>query len=130
MELFTKLTQKQAITNIASKLFESIVQTHIIHLQNPNKTLASHLCLGDYYSSAEGFVDDLVEKSFIKIGHVTGYKAIMIKDNLNPLEYLNDVLQTVEKNRIFVTESYINQIIDNIIDLLASSIYKLTTQPS
>jgi len=129
-KLFTTPSQKVAITNIASRLFESIIQTHVIHLQNPGKTFAQHAAMSDFYSGMEGFVDDLVEKSFIKVGTITGYKTIMIGDNIEPVKYLQGLLTFIETQRKAVTEPYLNQIIDNIIDLIASTLYKLITQPS
>jgi len=115
---------KTAIQEISQILFETEIQTHIIHLQAANKSYAEHKALGDFYESLGDLNDDLVEKSFAKIGMVQ-YKNIEIKNNLQPLPYIKSNMVKIEELRNSVKEGYIQQMVDNILETFAHTIYKL-----
>jgi len=111
---------------IANKLFESQIVVHIMHLQAKTKSYAEHKALEEYYTQIDSLVDDLVEKSYVEYGIIQNYKinidSSQFKDSCY---YLKQVYDTVMTNRERVATGYIQQIIDNILDLTAGVIYKL-----
>ena len=70
--------------------------------------------------------DDLVEKSYPKVGLLTAYKDIKVSNNINALPYVENLFAELEKYRTFVQTGYIQQMIDNILEKVAHTIYKLT----
>jgi len=126
MELNLKPSEKIAVQNISQYLFEAQVQMHIVHLQAFNKSLELHLSLKALYTSLGDLNDDLAEKSFPKTGLLLDYKSITIKNNFWPLPYITELLDKVEKQRESVKTPYIQQIVDNVIEAIAHSIYKIT----
>lgn len=116
---------KSAVQNISQCLFEMEIQMHIIHLQAVYKSLETHLALGDFYSALGDLNDNLVEKSYPKTGIIDGYKAMPIKNNFNPLSMIKEEMAKIEKERERIKEGYIQQIVDNVLEVFAKTIYKL-----
>lgn len=114
------------ILTIANKLLESRTVAHIIHLQAKNKSYAEHIALGEYYETIGELIDDLVEKSFSEYGIITGYNICVDQSKLtDPISYILDVRSCVIEARNSVTSPYIQQMIDNIIEQLSHTHYKL-----
>ena len=134
MELFpkskdvsrTSSSSKQAIQSISQCLFEVEIQTHIIHLQARDKSYAMHMALGDFYEALGDLNDDLVEKSFVKVGLMNGYSNMSIGNNIEPIAYISGEMAKIESMRKQITEGYIQQMVDNILETFAHCIYKLT----
>lgn len=118
-------SEKQAIQNISQALFNAEIQLHITHLQAVHKSFEIHNALGAYYEQLGEFNDDLVEKSYCKVGMLDSYGNMPMVNNLEPLPYIKSLMATIERNRGFVSYGYIQQIIDNILDATAHVIYKL-----
>lgn len=121
-----KPTEKQAIQSISQCLFEAEVQLHILHLQAIAKSFEIHTAIGDLYDVLVDLNDDLVEKSYPKVGLLTAYKDIKVSNNINALPYVENLFAELEKYRTFVQTGYIQQMIDNILEKVAHTIYKLT----
>jgi hypothetical protein len=116
--------QKDSIKEIVQLLIEAEVNLHILHLQSKNKSGWEHTALGDLYEALPDMLDDLVEKSYVKIGTITNYKSITIKEE-NPLSYVKSLMTSIETSRMGITTGYIQQMIDNILEKIAHTIYKL-----
>lgn len=123
---FNKLTEKQAVQNISQLLFEAEIQLHITHLQAVKRSFEIHKAIGDLYESLGDLNDDLVEKSFAKTGLLISYKDISIKNNMDPLPYIQLTMNKIEANRTYITSGYIQQMVDNVLESFAHTIYKLT----
>jgi hypothetical protein len=112
-------------TNLISNVLFSKVQVHIYHLQT--KSYAKHIALGDYYSSVNDLFDTLVETYQGKYGIITNYQDIKLS-NLDPTEYLLSLRSIVESNRYVEfksTDTHLQNIIDEIVALIDSTLYKL-----
>ena len=97
---------------------------HLTHLAQPDKTLATHLALNDAYDGILDFIDDLVEK----YQGIYGIVPIIIpetKASTNPLDLVMEKYKWIQEYRGIFTESWIQNIIDQIADLLAKTLYKL-----
>lgn len=118
-------SQKSAILYIAQCLFKSEVQGHIIHLQAVGKSYATHMALGEFYLSLPELRDELVEKYQGKYGILTGYANIEVKDNLEPIPFVQGELKNIEMYRKSITDGYLQQLTDNIIEQFSQTLYKL-----
>jgi hypothetical protein len=116
---------KEAVQAISQCLFEMEIQIHITHLQAIHKKFVIHNALGDFYSALADLNDDLVEKSYCKTGILDAYTNIEIVNNLEPLEYIKEEMEVITQHRSNISEGYIQQIVDNILETFAHVIYKL-----
>lgn len=112
-----------------SKLLHSKTQTHIFHLSvKGSGSYATHKALQNYYEAIDGVVDGLVESYQGKYGLITDYTTSDLKsytsvnDVINYFEDLNDM---VESNRSCCDDSFIQNQIDTVQELIFSTVYKL-----
>lgn len=117
--------EKAAIQNISQLLYNAEVQCHIIHTEAVHKSFEIHNAIGSFYEALGGLNDDLVEKSFAKVGMIDKYTDIRIKNNIEPLPYVQALFAAIEKQRESIKTGYIQQMVDNILETIAHCIYKL-----
>lgn len=111
---------------IISVLFHSTTQVHVFHLQT--ESYAEHKALQGYYENIDGLIDGLVESYQGKNGIITRYTTIKVDDYVNNDEvksYLEKVNSIIEKNRTSISESYIQNQLDGVQELIFSTLYKL-----
>lgn len=115
-----------SFVDIVSGILHSRTQIHIYHLQT--KSFAVHKALNDYYDAVVDLFDGLVESYQGKHGIVEDYKCDGY-DNYtsvnSAIEYLQKLDKTIEGSRKSVKESYIQNQIDTVQELIYSTIYKL-----
>lgn len=115
-----------SFVDIVSGILHSRTQIHIYHLQT--KSFAVHKALNDYYDGVVDLFDGLVESYQGKHGIVEDYKCDGY-DNYtsvnSAIEYLQKLDNTIEGSRKSVKESYIQNQIDTVQELIYSTIYKL-----
>jgi hypothetical protein len=117
MENFAKLI---------SFLFHSRTQAHVFHLQTTS--FAEHKALNDYYDEIIELVDGLVESYQGKYGIIRGYSAFGYNDYTDKnqtITYLDGICKTVETLRVNMPDSYLQNQVDTIIELIQSTLYKL-----
>lgn len=113
-----------SFVKLASVLFHSQVQSHIMHLQTDS--YARHMALGSYYDGIVDLIDRLIETGQgRKMSVFTGYTFAPLQDNLEPLSYFTSLLHQVEALRLELGYPFAEQICDDIIELISSTIYKL-----
>ena len=112
---------------LISFLLHSRTQTHIFHLQTDS--FAAHMALNAYYDGIIPLVDGLVESYQGKNGIVAGYSNFNLLEYTNCEEviaYLQGLTNTIEKLRQGIPQdSYIQNQIDTIVELVESTAYKL-----
>ena len=109
-----------------SKLFHSRNQVHVFHLQT--KSFAEHKALNDYYDDIVDIIDGLVESYQGKYDILTSYESYKIlnyESNEQLLKYFKELENNIEENRKSNKDSYIQNQIDNAVELINSTIYKL-----
>ena len=114
------------IQEMVSILLHSQTQVHIFHLQT--KSYSEHKALQNYYEGIDGLVDGVIESYQGKYDVLTGYKSIKTeeyKSNEQTIKYFKALDAIIEKNRKSVKESYIQNQIDTIQELIYSTLYKL-----
>ena len=114
---------------LISILLHSRTQTHIFHWQtNSVGSNAEHAALKGYYDGIVDLTDKLVESYQGKYDIVSGYKSYEIVNResvQSSIQFLNAVADKVNELRGGIEESYIQNQIDTIQELLYSTLYKL-----
>jgi hypothetical protein len=122
-------TETGNINGLVSKLLHSRIQVHIFHWQTKSQTsFAEHTALGGFYEGIGDLTDGLVESYQGKHDIITGYDTIKLVDYKNVeqlISYFKALDISIEKERKNVKESYIQNQIDTIQELLYSTLYKL-----
>jgi hypothetical protein len=111
---------------IAEKIFHSRNQIHIFHLQT--KSYSEHIALNGFYDGIIGLFDGLVESYQGKHGIITNYQCDGFEDYSSGeqvIQYLEDLEDSIESLRKSVKESYIQNQIDTVEELINSTLYKL-----
>jgi hypothetical protein len=114
---------------MASALFCSQVQVHIYHLQTVGaSSFAAHKALKRYYTGIQDLLDGLIESYQGKYSIVTGYKSMEYKDFTSVedlVTYFTELEGLIEMNRSSIKESYLQNQVDTIVELINSTLYKL-----
>jgi hypothetical protein len=117
------------LKEIVSQLLHSRNQTHVFHLQTDSQSsFAEHSALGGYYDGIGDLIDGLVESYQGKHGIIKGYSSDKIEDYDNVkqvISYLEKIDSVIEKSRKSIKESYIQNQIDTVQELIYSTLYKL-----
>lgn len=104
-------------------MFHARTIAHLNHLKT--KSFAKHKALADFYEAVVDPVDAIVESYQGKYGLITDYPTDyeLASDPLGDLEMR---LKWIEANRKAICDdSYIQNQIDGVVELLCSTIYKL-----
>jgi hypothetical protein len=121
-----KITMNE-FAKLISYLFHSRTQAHIFHLQTDS--FAAHSALNGYYDAIIGLTDGLVESYQGKYGILTNYSNFSIleyKSCEEVIMYFQGLDMTIEKLRKSIPQdSYIQNQVDTIVELVSSTIYKL-----
>lgn len=117
------------IVDMISTLLHSRSQTHVFHWQTKSQSsFAEHKALQKYYEGLDGLVDGIVESYQGKNDLLTGYKTIKMVDYKSTeqlITYFKGLDDNIEKNRKSVKESFIQNQIDTVQELIYSTLYKL-----
>jgi uncharacterized protein (UPF0276 family) len=99
---------------------------HIFHLQT--KSYSEHKALQGYYEGIDALVDGLIESYQGKYDVITQYNSVKNEDyksNEQVIKYFKALDTMIEKNRKSVKESFIQNQIDTVQELINSTVYKL-----
>jgi hypothetical protein len=119
-------TKNSDYVEMISLLLHSRNQIHVLHLQT--KSYAEHKALDDYYSGIVDLIDGLVESYQGKYEILKGYKSYDIeeyKGTDSTIKYLKDLCDKVMKLKKCCEDSYIQNQIDEVCELINSTLYKL-----
>ena len=121
-----EMLETNEFVQIISKLRFSVEQTQVYHWQS--KSYAEHIALNEYYDGVPDIIDGIVESYQGKYGIQTGYKMFDIMDYSTPEEVINflkKLAEDIDVLRQTIKESYIQNQIDNAVELIETTIYKL-----
>ena len=117
------------VVDMIATLLQSRSQAHIFHWQTKSQSsFAEHMALGTYYDEIVELIDGIVESYQGKYEIITGYKTVEMVDYKSTeqlISYFRDLDNNIEKNRKGIKESYIQNQIDGIQELIFSTLYKL-----
>lgn len=115
------------VGQFVSTLFASRTQAHIFHLQTDS--FAAHKALNEYYDEIVDLVDSFVEGYQGKYGIVGGYSNVSLQEYQNSegiITYFTLLESYVTKTRqVVCQDSFLQNVIDEIIALINSTLYKL-----
>jgi hypothetical protein len=112
--------------DLIGHLFLARDVTHSVHLNT--RSYAKHKALGKFYENIIGLADDLAEAYQGRHGLIGPITLHSAKKTNNVIEFLEDSLKDVEDMRYKVCDkddTAIQNIIDGIVDLYLSTLYKL-----
>ena len=116
---------------LISTLMASRDQAHIFHWQTTGiGSFAAHMALNAYYDEIPGLTDALVESYQGKHGIVKGYTPAEKFDEFDKstvIKYFKGLAMYVERayDKLDAKDTYILNQIDNVKELVYSTIYKL-----
>lgn len=129
-ELFDSGTTKvssNSITSVAkicALLFKAQLESHISHILQKDKMLSTHKALEEFYTSIDGEVDTLMETS-MGLYPITGLNVPQATQIQNPIVYFEGLYKEVESLRKGVKETFLQNQIDTIQQLVAHTLYRL-----
>lgn len=104
-------------------LFEVEVNAHIAHLQT--ESYAQHMALNELYTGIVDLRDRFAEVYQGCYGIISGYPQISIVEGGDMVTYLKSKTFRFREFRDGLQKSEMQQIMDDIIELVDSTIYKL-----
>jgi len=116
---------------LISTLMASRDQAHIFHWQTTGPgSFAAHLALNAYYDAIPNLTDTLVESYQGKHGIITGYTSVeefSEYEKTTVVKYFTGLAMFVERvyAKLPQEDTYILNQIDNVKELIYSTIYKL-----
>ena len=125
-EINEQLEIKSEFVKLVSILLHSRTQVHTFHLQT--NSLAEHLALNDYYTGIGDLIDALIESYQGKYEIIRGYKSYDLLDYQSvemTVKFFRVLCEQVEKLRNCCDDSYIQNQIDTVLQLINSTLYKL-----
>lgn len=100
--------------------------THSVHLNT--RSYSKHVALNIFYDRIVGAADDFAEAYQGRHGMIGPISLMSAKKTTNVIDFLQDQLDEIEKCRYEVvdkSDSSLQQLIDNIIEIYLRTIYKL-----
>jgi hypothetical protein len=119
-------SENKDFSNMVSILLHSQTQVHVFHLQT--KSYSEHKALQNYYEGIDGLVDGIIESYQGKYDVVKNYETMDIEDYSSVdqlISYFKELDKMVEEKRKSVKESYLQNQIDTIQELIFSTLYRL-----
>jgi hypothetical protein len=113
-------------SKLASYLMHSRTQAHVFHLQTTS--FAEHKALNDYYDGIVDLVDGFVESYQGKYGIINNYVSFSLMNYTNKqqvIQYFEALCMTVNTLRQDITDSYLDNQVDEMVALINSTLYKL-----
>lgn len=121
--------QNTDFNEMISKLLHSQTQVHVFHLgAKGNGSYAAHKALQGYYEGIDGLVDGVIESYQGKYGLITNYDTYKMEkfDSVKRcISYFNTLNDMITDKRKSVDDSFIQNQIDTVQELLFSTVYKL-----
>lgn len=115
---------KEDVADFAMTLLHSATVTHLMHLKT--KSYSQHVALGDYYEAIVPLVDAYVEAYQGSYSVIDDYPDAHTFGDEPPLDYLDDLCVYVDAKRTKLPQdSMLQNIVDEIVQLLDSTIYKI-----
>ena len=119
--------QADPVMDLTICLLNSVTTAHILHLST--RSYSQHKALETFYTEIGDHVDDFVEAFQGKYGLLTNYPAtadlFATQAPIAYLTYLKDEVATLRKAPEFPADSELQNIIDEIAQLIDSTLYKL-----
>lgn len=124
-----KKVSNSDFVEMISALNTSAIQVHIFHWQTKgSSSFAQHSAFGSYYDAIPDLLDVIVESYQGKYGIINNFSCQGVdqyKGKEQSIKYFQDLAKMVDSKRNSVKDSWIQNQIDNVVELIYSTIYKL-----
>lgn len=114
---------------MVSYLLHSQTQVHVFHLGTKGVgSYAAHKALQGYYEGIDGLVDGLIESFQGKYGLITNYEThdlSKFESVEKCISYFEELGEMINDKRDSVEDSFLQNQIDTVQELLYSTLYKL-----
>jgi hypothetical protein len=117
--------KKSKREDLASLLLKARGDAHLTHLLQKDKTLATHNVMSDFYNGILDLVDTYVETS---MGIDDSFALTEIPASCcidNPLTYFQELYAEIQKCRGVISETFLQNQIDTMSELVAHTLYKI-----
>lgn len=114
------------VIDFVTCLNASRTYAHIHHWQTPSRS--DHMALNSYYDAIPDLLDAFVEPFQGIFGKLHDFNLTYDLPNVQPIEYfqgLYEEVQTLRKQPRFPQESWLQNQVDEIAKLIASTLYQL-----
>jgi hypothetical protein len=123
--------REEIITQFVSTLMSARTQAHVFHLGTKGPgSFAAHSALNEFYDAFLGAIDGFVESYQGKYGIINSWGNIGLQNFQSTeqvISYFSTLIAFIEKVRtIAFQDSYLQNQIDEMIQLIYSLLYKLT----
>jgi hypothetical protein len=118
--------EEDSLAELVMDLLHSAIVTHIMHWQTTS--YAQHIALGEFYSAIPDLVDAVVEAYQGKNNVILSNFPIEMEsyEDMTPLLYMEYLNQELYESRgLFGDDTEIQNLVDEIADLIDSTLYKL-----
>jgi hypothetical protein len=125
-EIVSEQKTNKDFSEMISLMLHSRTQAHTLHLQT--KSYPEHMALNGYYDGIGDLIDGLVESYQGKYGIIESYKSydlVPYKSAESTVKYLQDLCKKIEGLRDCCKDSYIQNQIDTVCELINSTLYKV-----
>ena len=125
MEEMTSSVVKGKRETIAAMLMKARTDAHLTHLKQKDKTLATHKAMSMFYEGIEGLIDTYVETS---MGIDDSFCLDEVPESEpieSPLKYFKDLYNSLQAERVNIKESFLQNQIDEMGQLIAHTLYRI-----
>ncbi len=125
MENNSSSSTKGKRETIAALLLKARTDVHLTHLLQKDKTLATHNAMSIFYEGVLDLVDTYVETS---MGIDDTFKLTEVGESMaiaNPLAYFKNLYNAISVAREVVKESFLQNQIDTMQELIAHTLYRI-----
>jgi hypothetical protein len=114
---------EKGVSEFMGYLLSSVSSAHITHTYQKDRALSTHLTLSDYYTGLDDLADDFIES----YQGLHGQVDFMVEGKRfdQPESCIKECYDYIEKTRSMFKESFLQNIIDEIQELHAKTLYKL-----
>ena len=122
---FSVEKQSDPVMQFTMCLLHSVTNAHILHLTT--RSYAEHKALEDYYTEVGDRVDEFIEAFQGKYGLLHDFIAdyALPGQPIEYLTYLKDEVATLRRSEKFPQDSELQNSVDEIAQLIDSTLYKL-----
>ena len=115
-----------AACELFAKLFQARDFLHLTHLKVSGPgAYAEHVALNDAYDKILPLVDGMIESWQGSRGKIAEISLDAVSADIEPIEYVKNIIAYIEVNRKSISESWLQNEIDEVQKLLTTTLYKL-----
>ena len=125
IEETTSESTKSTRGTIPALLLKARTDAHLTHLRQKDKTFATHNAMSIFYESVLDLVDTYIETS---MGIDDSFTLEEVEESeviTNPLVYFKALYNTIAVERQVIKESFLQNQIDTMQELIAHTLYRI-----